>query len=265
MMKVFGLLDGLDDPFFNKQVTVVSVPDTEILKDTTNNGGTITAIDATAKTITRSTSEFLEGTILYITTFSGGSIIKQWVARVTETAATATYVILSGSDGTLGTQSCSVILYAPYGENHVDIGDLYVHRITKLWDVDPDGRDRTLDQVFDGKMFTELGNDPFMDDRVAFYHNGDRLNFFVGESADVINAPLILEYRKKPTPYVYGGTDSNEVGLPPEHNQMLIDEIVSQYMTLSGRPINPELQGRLQEYSAKFAADQISTGKEAKK
>ncbi len=267
MNKIYRMLDGLNDPFYNWPYTLSIAADHELLKDTTVNGGVITAIDTTGKTIERSGGGvFIAGSILHITVINeaSGAILGCWMARIVTGGATATYVkIGAGTEYTLGTHPCSVIVQKSLSTTTFDVSGLYFKEIVRISDwnftITPGEKIRIYDKETDSERFYGYAHDPTMVKRVAWYHRGDTIEFFVGASAIALGAPE-MEYKGKPTLYT-DATIDNEVQIPVEDNSMLIDEVVASFLIETGQSIPADIAGRQAQYEKMYAAAEANRAK----
>lgn len=261
-MKIYRLLDGLNDPWYNMVTPLTGVADQERLKDVTNNGGTISAIDATAETITRTTGQFFEGSVIAVTIWSGiSTIVAQFFARILEDGTTVPYEMISGTDANLSTHACSVLVFRTANGQVADISSLYVKNIIKIFDNQGDAEfnERVLDEVLDPKYFGDLAQDPFMVDRAAYYWRGNIIEFFVGESANVLGTLQML-YRGKVNVWT-DATANSAILLPPEENQMLIDELTDSYLQHAQKARPEDLAARIQTYNQRYTAASAEAAK----
>lgn len=253
MMKIYLMLDGLNDPFYNRITLISLAADQERLADFTLSGGIITAIDATNNQITRSSGVFTAGSILAVSISedSGQAIAYEFVARVTVGGATCTYELISGTDTTLtAARSASVIVLKSMSAYSVSLATLYVKDVVNVWDQTA-GVDRQFRPVKDPLIFRGAAGDPLYASEVVWHHSGESLYFVVGSSATALGT-VYMEYRTKPTTYEVA-TESNVILIPPEYNQMLIDEVVASFMLQGGKEVPTALASRLE--SAQKAYD----------
>lgn len=263
LMKLFGLLDGVNDPYYNFTAVLSVAADQERLWDFVHNAGVITAINATANTITRSTGSFQAGSILAVTLTDTGSAARySWIARVTVAGAVATYEVISGADSSLTPDlEASVIVIKSLSDATVDLSGMYVKAIRRVWD-GADGAERMFFLLTDGRRYADAQNDPDYETSVVAYHRGDTLDLKVCPLASALGV-VQMEYRGKPN-ICTDATEGNEILLPPEYNEMLTDEVMAAYSVHAGRPIGQDLAGRLENYRKMYEASSAAEAKEAK-
>jgi hypothetical protein len=257
MMKIYQMLDGLNDPFYDRSTALTVAADQELLKDTAVNSGIVNAIDSSAKTITRNTGTFVAGSIVSITlwTASTGVIVGEWLARITVGGATATYVkIGSGTEFTLtGSQGASLIVVKTLSTTTIDMSSFYVKDVLKVYDdAAAASAERTFRRIADPVIFGEAHRDPLYDSEVLYHQRGDDLMIFKGTSATALGN-VSMQYRTKPTVYT-SANETSEALIPPENNQMLIDEVVASFMQQGGKALPDSLNARLAQYSKVYEA-----------
>jgi len=270
MMKIYALLDGLNDPFYNRVTTITTSADMEQLEDSAHSG-IITAINATTKVISRNTGAFSAGDILFIAyaIYTGGSSIaidQAWIARVTTGGANAVYTVLHGSDVTLSaTYAASVQVLKSLSVSSSDLSGVYFKNIVRISDnkytSTPGAKIRVFDAVTDPNVFYNLDKDPFQADRVAWYLRGDTVDLFVGVSAISLGT-VTAEYRGKPGVFTDATVD-DVIDLPPEYNQVLIDEVVTAYVIDRGKAVPEDVATRLKTFYDASEA-QLKKAKEKK-
>lgn len=251
LMKVYRLLDGLNDPWYAKSSLGVSVAsDIETLTD-----AQITSYTASTNTIVRASGTWKLGQVLVISIFDGtGAHIADFVGIVASGAGTATAVLtVLGSDADMGANKITVTnIKSTYG-SVIDLSGLYVKDILRVYDnAYTGGKTRIFSPIADPAIFSVLHRDPFYDGRVAYYHSGDTLYLYVGPSATALGT-VSFEYRGKPTPCTDFDTDVI-IDLPPEDNQILMDEVLAEYLTHVGKPIPADVANRQQEFQARYDA-----------
>lgn len=270
LMKIYGLLDGINDPFYNFVQTIVQTADVSLLKDFTCSSGTITAIDASANTITCSAaSTFSVGQIVVvaIADATGAPLLWSWVAYISSINANGTvgtYVVISGTDGSLGSDIGSVAIIKSFSSATLSLATYYVKDVVRIWDGSGSSI-RLFKRIKDPNIFTKLVKDPFTTAEVYWYHRGDTIELLVGSTASALGT-IQVEYRGKPNQYI-DATASTLISLPPEHNQALIDEVAASYLMHVQKPIPQEVAQRMQEYQLKFqaaAADSMKNAQEIK-
>ena len=80
LMKLYAALNWVNDPFFKRVTTLSVAADQETLKDSTG-GGVITAVNTTAKTITRSSGTFTAGSLIFVATADTTGVRLAAIAR----------------------------------------------------------------------------------------------------------------------------------------------------------------------------------------
>jgi hypothetical protein len=268
LMKMYGLLDGINDPFYNR-TTTFSTPttDQEYLKDFTLNGGVVTAINSTLKTITRSSGVFVAGQIIIVSYTPqdgiGGEVTNQWIGRITTGGAIAVYAVVSGTDATLSaTIGASVVVIKSMSATSIDVSGIYFKDFTSIYDdkyTSTPGQIRVFDKIADSRLFFNLSLDVYSEKRVAWYQQGDTIHLFAGSLAIALGT-VKCDYRGKPTIFT-ANNGSSLIDFPPEQNQALIDEIVVSYLIEAKQPVPENLQVRVDSYEAKFYAASESNKK----
>ena len=74
MMKVYAMLDGVNDPWYNLTTTLTAAADQEQLMDDTINDNIISALSSTDHTITRLNGVFVAGSII--------AVAVVWIVRL---------------------------------------------------------------------------------------------------------------------------------------------------------------------------------------
>ena len=256
-MKLFACMDGENDPFYNFTAPLTVAADQEFLKDTVTNGGTITAIDSTAKTISRSSGVFVAGSLLDIILITKASalIAFHWKARITIGGATGTYEVISGTAATFAsaTQSAAVGITRTLSTTTVDLSTLYLRKIIKVWDNGLTGaKDRVFYLTPDSRKFTEDYRNPDLEGEIRAYHRGDTLELGVGSSAAALAAAQ-MEYEGKPNVYT-DATENDEIFIPPEWNKFLEDEMEFEYRKYGKKSVPDNLAERMAAYEKMYTA-----------
>ena len=263
LMKLYAALNWVNDPFFKRVTTLSVAADQELLKDSTD-GGVVTAVNTTAKTITRSSGTFTAGSLIFVATAdSTGAVYRQWIARIVTGGATATYELLSGTAGWIDGINViggSVIVLKTSSQTSVDLSAIYLDRILRVWDGSVSA-ERGFYLFLDGRAFNEVHRDPDMDTAVAAYHYGDTLQLKAGPDADALGV-VQMEYRGKPNTYT-DATEDNLVDMPPEQNQFLFDEVMAEYLKHAKKELPAELARRLGEYEEAYTAKTAELKKDA--
>jgi len=260
--KIFRVLDGLNDPWYNRTAVLTSAGEVENLWDSTFADGVVTAVTTT--TITRSSGAFGAGSLIAITDYdqSNGNSV-QALCRITVGGATATFEVIAGTviPFPVASHRVFVTVIPSLSSNAVDLSTMYVQKVLRVWDDGgTDTQDRNYDEFNDGMAFGLLWRNPFFDKRLCWYHRGDTLQIFQGKSADAYSV-VQMEYRGKPALFT-DATIANSVDIPPEDNQMLLDEVTAEYIRRSGGTVPPELLSSLEMY--KQSAAQAKGGEDIK-
>ena len=167
LMKVYALLDGLNDPFYNMTAPLTVAADIEHLLDLDTNGGIITGITASTDVIVRSTGTFPAGALIHVWISNAGSTVATFTARITVAGASATYEIITGADADLGTNECFVGVHKTLSVSAVDLSGTYFNRIDKVYDDQGAGSsDRVFKEIKDPVIFSDLSRDPLFDKAV---------------------------------------------------------------------------------------------------
>lgn len=260
--RAYGALETVDSPFWNRTIALTVAADQEHLKDTVTNGGTITAIDSTTKTITRSAGTFPAGALvdIVVVTKATSLVAGQWKARITVAGAAATYVkIGSGTEVTFNsaTQACFVNVMKTLSASSASIADQYVKNVVSVFDDQgTSGNRRVFDHVDDPRVFSNLHDEPFRVSSICWRQEGDTIFLFVGEDA---TAPGVVqaEVVSKPTIFTEA-TAANAIDLPPELNEQITDEVVAAYLMQAGNAVPDDLQKRLAEYQTRYQSKAAS-------
>jgi hypothetical protein len=266
MMKLYRLIDGINDPFYNTVLTITTAADQEFLKDSANNGGTITQIDATTLTITRSAGTFVAGSIIAATQyiFLTGLIYNAAILRVVSIASAglvARYEIISGtlitSDANDG---LSLNVIKSYSAATVDLSALYLKEIKRISDNGGvGGTVRIFKQIKDAEKFQDFKNDVFNAKEVGFYHRGDTVELASGPSATALTTP-VMEYVGKPNIFT-DATLNDEILIPPEDNQILKDEVVAEFCGIIDNKVPEDVTARLAHLKSMYEATEAGRAK----
>ena len=266
IMDAYGLLDGVNHPFWNRTISVTVAGDNERLKDNVTNGGTITAVNSTTKNVTRNAGVFVAGSLLDIVIVAKATSlgVGQWKARVTIGGATATYEnIDAGTEATFVSADhvCFINVMRKLSASSGDISSQYVKKVVKVYDdQDTGSKQRVFYEKKDARKFGNLHNDPSEAKYISWYHNGNTIDFFVGASATALGI-VQAEVIAKPALYT-DATKDNEVDFDPEMNKMLTDQIVAEYMKKAGKGLPQDLESRLATYPKRAEAAQGDQVKE---
>jgi hypothetical protein len=267
IFQVYGLMDGTNHPFWNRTISLTVASDLEFLCDTVTGSGILTALNATAHSITRSTGTFAAGTLLGISlvTKATGIKVAQYLARVTVAGATATYEIIGSVTGSETTfNSSNHVLFVnclkKLSATSASLGSNYIKEIVKVFDdqgtdiLGATGKERVFNTDHDAKRFGNRSQDYLSASDVFVYHAGDTIYFFVGSSATalgVVQAEVII----KPTIYT-DATKTNLLDCPPEENGALRDSVVAEFMKAINKPVPADVAKGAAALQAKVQAAQ---------
>jgi hypothetical protein len=263
LMKIYRLLDGLNDPWYHKQTLAVTpAADITFAADPADasvfslNYSTTTLIFATART------DLKVGTVFSFAYFSNGSpdITNCIVGRVTAVTTSKIYIfeLISSTGGAnyppSPERTDTVGLLTIFGSPSslvISLSTLYVKDILRIWDnAYTGGKPRIFTEIKDPQIFSVLHRDPFFDKQVAWFQRGDNVELYVGPNATAL-ATINIEYRGKPAICADFDTDAF-IDLPPEENQVLMDEVYAEYLTHTNQPIPEEIQQRQAEFSKRY-------------
>jgi len=250
--KLFGLLDGTNDPWWNRIITLTVTADQEILADFTVNAGLLTALSASAHTVTRSGGVFVAGSVLDIVLAlrTTGARVAQYKAMVTVGGATGTYSIVGSvvgaeTDYNSVTHTLFVNVMKKFSTTSADLSTQYIKNLIKIFDnAGPSGKERVFDLFTDARAFGEAYLNPYATKRVICLQYGPTLEFQIGATATALATVQAL-VKGKPSLYT-DGTENNLLDSPPEENAMLEDEIAAEYARQAGKDIPTDVQSRLE-------------------
>jgi hypothetical protein len=266
--QIYGLMDGTNSPFWNRTISLTVSDDLERLTDYTVNGGVLTALSASAHTVTRSSGTWAAGTILDIVLVlrTTGALVAQYKARVTVAGATATYAVIGSVGGTettyvSGTHCLYVSGMKKLSATSAGLGSNYVKEIIKVFDdqgvdiLGVTGKERVFSTDRDAKLWGQRSADPLSASDVFVYHSGDTIYFFVGSTATALGT-VQAEVIIKPTIFT-DATKNNTLDCPPEENGALRDSVVAEYIKATGGQVPQDiakgaaaLQARVQAANA---------------
>ena len=258
LMKLYRLLDGLNDPWFHKTTTLAAASDVEILTD-----AQVTSFTSGTLTLVRAAGTWRLGQLLSISIFSGaGAHVADFLARVASGQGTATAIlsVIAGTPVTLGANKITVV--SPFGcaALTLDLSTTYVKDILKIYDnAYTGGKIRLFTPIKDPMIFAVLHRDPFFDARVAYFHLGNTIDLYVGPAAAALGT-IQFEYRGKPQLCADFDTDV-VIDIPPEDNQILMDEVLSEYLQAAGKGVPPDVQERNNEFQKRYDAAQTDLQK----
>lgn len=247
LMKIFGLMDGENDPWYNRSTILTVGDDIEFLKDSWNSGGAITSIDYNGDcyTITRSSGIFTAGSIISIAI----SAIRQALVIVTQGGAEASIHAISGVlipvQGGQNVVTATVI--KSLSKKVVDVSGIYFRDFISLYDDRytnvPGAKKRVFDMQTDPSRFYNHDKEGLDTKNVWWMQRGDDILLSLGTNANPLGQ-VMGEYRGKPNQYTDISADE-AIDFRPEWNQMLIDEIVASYCVEVNKPIPTDVSSRL--------------------
>jgi hypothetical protein len=256
LMKIFRMLDGLNDPWYNKSAVVsVATTDQVYLKDSAQGGTISVMLVSGSSIIITASAAFIAGSMLHINMVdaSNGHILYQCVARVTTGGTTATAVIISGSMVTYAAQHLSVIIIKSYSTASIDMSGIYFKDIVKITDGEfttiTGEKTRVFRPYKDSQLFGGLSTDAIVRN-IGWYQRGDTVELFVPVGSNPLGI-VTMEYRGKPALYTEATVDV-DVDIPPEDNQILIDEVVASYLVEKGKNVATDLNARLTQYQKMY-------------
>ena len=264
------MLDGLQDPWYNKSTALtVASTDQAYLLDY-GFGGSITNLTVVGSTITIVGPTLVAGTMLSLSLVvkNSGTIYRQCLARVTTGGTTSTATILSyGASGqfvnfnnTIYSLSCNVI--TSYSSTTIDVSGIYFKDFLKIYDNNFTGttgqQTRVFDEYKDAKTFGDLSANPIISN-IGWHQRGDTIELFVPTLANPLGT-VAGEYRGKPA--IYSDTTMNNIiDIPPEQNQMLVDEVTASYLIDRGKVVPPDLASRQVLYQKQYEAAEANRAK----
>jgi hypothetical protein len=257
LMKIYRLLDGLNDPWFHKTTTLVAGSDIISIR---NSGGDIalTAVDPNAKTLQKVAGVWTVGDIFSMSFWnsSTGARICDFVGKVISiNGAICTYTVLKGSDAGMTMSSSTYMGFQLKGASTLtlDLSSLYVKDILKIYDNGyTGGKIRIFTPIKDPAIFAVLHRDPYFDTRIAFFQLADTVNLYQGAGAAALGT-IQFEYRGKPA--LCADFDSDVfIDLPPEDNQILMDEVLSEYLQAANKEVPPDVATRNAEFQKRYDA-----------
>lgn len=251
LFKIYRLLDGLNDPWYHKQSLSVTVAgDVEFIPT-----ASITSYTASTNTIVRATGTWKLGeTLACVINNGSGVLVASFIGIVASGAGTATAVLnIIGTDADKGANVMNVVNYKSPAAAVIDISAIYLKDVLKIYDNGyTGGKVRIFTPIKDPAIFAVLHRDPYFDGRVAYFHRGDTIELYVGPSATALGT-VNVEYRGKPTPCADFDTDVL-VDLPPEENQVLMDEVLSEYLQAANKEVPPDVATRTLEFQKRYEA-----------
>lgn len=271
LMKIFRMLDGLNDPFYNRTTTLTVAADQQLLVDEFVNSGVISEINTTLKAISLNVGSLAAGSIASITVaaLADGVIAGQWLARIVMGGTVATYEKIGAGteasfDNGSGTHIASMVVINSLSDATVDVSSIYFTEFLRISDdrytSTPGAKIRVFDRVKDPQKFYNHDKDPLATKRIWWYHRGDTIEISVGSAANAIGI-VTGEYRGKPALYDDSTADTL-IDLPPEDNQMLIDEVVASFLQEKQVVAPPDLMSRMAHYDKMYQAADANRAKQ---
>jgi hypothetical protein len=256
LMKIYRLLDGLNDPWYHKQSLAVTVGSDVIIQGDVAHA--VWNIDVSAHTITRVLAANWKLGEVFVLTISDATTNVPFVGRVIQVNSIykCTYEVIAGTETAytdVANQRGTYVRISAPASSTIDISSLYVKDILRIWDnAYTGGKVRIFTEIKDPQIFSVLHRDPYFNNRIAWFHRGDTIELFVGSTATAL-ATVNFEYRGKPTPCTDFDTDVY-VDIPPEDNQVLMDEVFAEYLTHMKMPVPEDIANRQKEFAARYDA-----------
>lgn len=268
LMKVFKLIDGLADPFYDKSTALNfseadigsysgdDVDDIYVSGDDiriTSDSFSLYAGDLIACVQVKATAELS----------AEPEVLNSCIARVITSGcglgADATAEIITGDwtdyEGTDETVFILHILKALTIEGlTASIAHLYLSEIKAIHDDVTRGNMMVFDRYEDLSKFREMSRIPQKKNRIGYIHIGNNVMFSVGEDADPIGN-VTMYYRGKPAIY-NDTTEDSMIDIPPEYNQMLFDEVIAKFAQHSGDAPPPDVASRMAGYNKLYEASE---------
>jgi hypothetical protein len=236
LSEIVTLLNSSVDPSYHVSTSLTVGSNMEMLTDST-----ITAVNSTAKTITRSSGVFVVGSLIHVTliTVSTGAIAYQWAARITVGGATATYAVITGTDSTYSASPQNVAVFVERSNVTnpliADISDIVYDRITSI-------EDSLVGQCIEvsPEVFSSLGRSDFVhqsySDDIVWAQFGNSIRFRNG--AKVTGGTKTMWYQRQPNyPTLYD--DTEYVDLADKWIPLLVKRIYT-YILLQTEPDIPK-------------------------
>ena len=272
LYEAYSLLDAVNHPFYDKTTTLTVSTDTEILADAAVNGGVISAMDMTAKTITRNdANSFIAGSTIYVAeslVASPGSITGAFIAMIIMGGTTATFVVISGGATTLSSAlGLSVLVQRSQAllAANLDTQGIYFKKILSVYDgyftTTLNEYPRKFDLMTDNGAFVNRPLDMGAQKRVACLLLGTTLKFSVGLLANPLGT-VSMDYRGKPAIYS-DATAGNQVDFPPEEMGYLTAKLTLAYALEADKPVPGDAQQTVAEVEEKFKTDAAEMSKSA--
>ncbi len=243
LSEIVTLLNSSLDPSYHVPTPLTLAADIERLSDST-----ITAINSTAKTITRSSGTFIVGSYLHITliTIVGAVIAYQWTARIVVGGSTATYEVITGTDATYAsaTQHCSVFVEKSNSTNplSVDISTVNYDRIVAIEDSVNGQCVEVSPHEFASLVRTGFAHKSY-DDDIVFCQYGNTLRFRNGSK--IVPGTKTMWYQRQPD-YPDNWDDTDWVDLADKWIPLLIQKIYVLMILQVENDVPKNLQAEMQ-------------------
>jgi hypothetical protein len=232
LSEIVTLLNSSVDPSYHVSQVLTITADQELLTTA------ITSIVASTNTIVRSAGLFTVGEILVITlatSSSNGAIAHQWIARVVNGGASATYEVITGTDADISTHIPSVIGIKSLSTLTADTSSYLIDRIITI-------EDSVVGQCVEvtPEEFASLGRGSFVHqsyaDDIVWCQFGNTIRFKNG--AKVTGGTKTMWYQRQPNyPTLYD--DTEYVDLADKWIPLLVKRIYT-YILLQTEPDIPK-------------------------
>jgi hypothetical protein len=213
-------------------------------------------------TIVDASHTFVAGNYLYIAECITGKVAQfQNIAIITTGGALGCVATIIGTPNIVtfasATYGLSIMIVGSPSSTAIDVSDTYFKEFVKISDENYlasalGTQTRVFTPVQDAQLFYGLVTNPMKTKTVAWHQRGDIIQLFVGSSANALGT-VTGEYRGKPSLYD-DTTINNTVDIPPEDNQMLIDETVASFLVDKGKTPPIDISGRLVMYQKMYEA-----------
>ena len=144
---------------------------------------------------------------------------------------------------------------ASYSGTTIDVSGIYFKDFLKIYDNNFTGtlgvQTRIFDEYKDAKLFGDLSANPIITN-VGWHQRGDTIELYVPSGAYPLGT-VMGEYRGKPAIYS-DATMNNIIDIPPEQNQVLVDEVTASYLIDRGKEVPPDLASRQALYQKQYEA-----------
>jgi hypothetical protein len=251
LMRAYRLLDGLNDPWYHKQALAVSVASGVVIKSTAS--GHAIVVDGTTNTISATGITWNLGEMFVVDTPDAGNT-KMFIGRIVDGEGTAlgVYEVVAGTEFSV-TEYGAVMVLRSASATVIDLSALYVKDIIRVWDNAYTGaKERLFMEIKDSRLFSSLHRDPFYNAEVAYFQRGDSVELFKGSTATALGT-VNVEYRGKPALFT-AATSTSFIDFPPEDNQILMDEVLVEFMMSANKEVPQDLQARHAEFEKRYQA-----------